>query len=78
MKAYIADSDLHMVCLLDDDTDYIRRVWFFDSFQEAQEYVEWWNETDSLPALSEEEEKEFNQLHGLDFQDQPEYNGSYI
>jgi hypothetical protein len=78
MKAYIADSDLHMVCLLDDDTDYIRRVWYFDSLKEAQEYVEWWNETDSLPDLSEQEEKEFLQLHGLDFQDQPEYNGSYI
>ena len=46
MKAYISDSDLFMVSLEDEDTDYIRRVWFFDSLAEAEDYVNWWNSTE--------------------------------
>lgn len=59
MKAYISDSDLFMVSLEDEDTDYIRRVWFFDSLAEAEDYVNWWNSTaeaddyDSTELLSD-------------------------
>lgn len=45
MRAYISDSELFMVSLEDEDTDYIRRVWFFDSLAEAEDYVNWWNST---------------------------------
>lgn len=44
-RAYVADNQLFMVSLLDDDTDYIRRVWFFDTLEEAEDYVQWWNDT---------------------------------
>lgn len=43
MKAYISDSELFMVSLEDEDTDYVRRVWFFDTLEEAEDYVVWWN-----------------------------------
>ena len=53
MKAYISDSELFMVSLEDEDTDYVRRVWFFDTLEEAEDYVVWWNsvtEADDLPS----------------------------
>jgi hypothetical protein len=43
VKAYISDSELFMVSLEDEDTDYVRRVWFFDTLEEAEDYVVWWN-----------------------------------
>lgn len=44
MTAYnISENGQYMVSLIDDDTDNVRRVWFFDSMQEADEYVNWWN-----------------------------------
>ncbi len=54
MKAYISDSELFMVSLEDEDTDYVRRVWFFDTLEEAEDYVVWWNSVteadDDLPS----------------------------
>lgn len=57
MKAYISDSDLFMVSLEDEDTDYVRRVWFFDTLEEAEDYVVWWNsvaETDDYDSTDYE------------------------
>jgi hypothetical protein len=43
-----------MVSLEDEDTDYVRRVWFFDTLEEAEDYVVWWNSVteadDDLPS----------------------------
>jgi hypothetical protein len=54
VKAYISDSELFMVSLEDEDTDYVRRVWFFDTLEEAEDYVVWWNSVteadDDLPS----------------------------
>lgn len=68
MRAYLADEDLYMVAVFQDDPDHFHRNWFFDNIEEAQDYVSWFNDIADLPPLTQEEEQEFLESVGLDFQ----------
>ena len=58
MRAYLADEDLCMVAVFEDDPDHFHRNWFFDCIEEAKEYISWFNDIADLPPLTEEEEQE--------------------
>lgn len=49
MNVYLADDELFMVALAEDEPDHNRRYWFFDNLTQALEYIRWWNDLDSEP-----------------------------